>query len=159
MNKFERYAPTALIVLIAVMFVLGGLKAKANSVPTLTTDFQEIYTVRTTSVCVTEKRSEYINLGVFRVTAYCPCYECSEGWEDMTSTGVRAKSNHTVAVDPKVIPYGSVLFVNGVEYRAEDCGGEIRNKDLDIYFDTHSEVEAFGVYYLPVFLKVGEPTE
>lgn len=87
---------------------------------------------------------------VSRITAYCPCEECSDDYGDMTSTGGRAKEGRTIAVDPKVIPYGSVVIINGHEYTAEDCGGEIKGTDIDIYFDTHSETYEWGVQYLEV---------
>ena len=53
-----------------------------------------------------EKKPEFILLGVFRVTAYCPWYKCSEGWGKQTSTGVMAREGVTIAVDPRVIPFG-----------------------------------------------------
>lgn len=84
-------------------------------------------------------------LGEFRLTAYCPCEECSEGWGSMTSTGVLAKENHTIAVDPTVIPYGSKIIINGIIYTAEDCGGAVKNNIIDIYFNTHEAVSDFGV--------------
>ena len=84
-------------------------------------------------------------LGEFRLTAYCPCEECSEGWGSMTSTGVLAQENHTIAVDPTVIPYGSKIIINGIIYTAEDCGGAIKNNIIDIYFNTHEEVDDFGM--------------
>lgn len=107
---------------------------------------------------VTEKPSycsdggSYVYLGTFRCTAYCPCYECSEGFGRGTATGAVATANHTVAVDPSVIPYGSYLMINGVTYRAEDCGGGVNGNSIDIFFDTHWETEQFGLQYLDVYL-------
>lgn len=97
----------------------------------------------------------YRNLGEFEITAYCPCSDCCGIWADgITSTGVTAKANHTIAVDPSVIPYGSVLLVNGIEYTAEDCGGAIKGKRLDIYFDTHEEALEFGRQTAETYWKV-----
>ena len=58
-------------------------------------------------------------LGVFKITGYCPCYSCSE------------------AVDPRVIPLGTRLLIDGKEYVAEDIGGAVKQKHIDIYFDNH----------------------
>lgn len=91
------------------------------------------------------------SLGVFKCTAYCGCVECSEGFGKMTATGVTAKANHTIAVDPKEIPYGTEVVINGKKYKAEDCGGGVKGKHIDIFFDNHSETEAFGVQYFEVF--------
>lgn len=91
-------------------------------------------------------------LGTFYCTAYCPCYECSEGYGDMTSTGVRARSYHTIAVDPSVLPYGTKVVINGIVYTAEDCGGGVRGKHIDIYFDTHYEAMNYDTGYHDVYI-------
>ena len=91
-------------------------------------------------------------LGVFKCTAYCGCYECSEGYGNMTATGVTAQANRTIAVDPSVIPYGTWVIINGQSYKAEDCGGGVNGNHIDIYFDSHSAAEAFGLQYCDVYL-------
>ena len=64
------------------------------------------------------------DLGVFKITHYCPCSICCGPYSNgITSTGVTATTNHTIAVDPSVIPYGSKVVINGQVYVAEDCGG------------------------------------
>ena len=83
-------------------------------------------------------------LGEFVLTAYCPCNECSAGYGRATATGAVATAGRTVAVDPSVIPYGTKLIINGHTYIAEDCGGAVKGNVIDIFFDTHSEVNAFG---------------
>jgi 3D (Asp-Asp-Asp) domain-containing protein len=96
---------------------------------------------------------ELVYLGRFKLTAYCPCRKCSEGWGNKTATGVRAIEGRTIAVDPRVIPYGSAVVINGKEYVAEDCGGAIKKKRIDIYFESHSAAWKFGVQYADVYLK------
>lgn len=93
-----------------------------------------------------------ISLGIFRTTGYCPCAKCSEGWGRRTSTGAIATSNHTIAVDPKVIPYGSQIMINGVIYTAEDRGGGVRGNHIDIFYDTHSQTRQHGTRQQEVFL-------
>lgn len=78
-------------------------------------------------------------LGRFKLTGYCPCRICSEGFGTRTATGARAVAGRTVAVDPRVIPYGTHLLINGHEYIAEDCGGAVRGNHIDIYYNTHAE--------------------
>ena len=92
------------------------------------------------------------SLGFFRTTGYCPCKQCSEGWGRRTSTGTIATSGRTIAVDPRVIPYGSKVVINGQVYVAEDCGGAIKHNCIDIYVATHQEGEDKGVYYTDVYL-------
>lgn len=92
------------------------------------------------------------SLGVFRTTAYCPCYQCSEGWGRKTSTGATARANHTIAVDPRVIPYGTKVLINGVVYTAEDRGGGVKGHHIDIFYDTHSQTRQHGSRSAEVFL-------
>lgn len=99
-----------------------------------------------------KKKKKHSRAKIFMVTAYCPCYECSEEFGTNTATGVKARARHTIAVDPKVIKYGTKVIIDGVEYTAEDCGGKVKGNHIDIYFNTHEEVERFGVKYKKVRL-------
>ncbi|MDO4308804.1 MAG: 3D domain-containing protein [Eubacteriales bacterium] len=93
-----------------------------------------------------------IPLGVFRITHYCPCSLCCGPWADgITSTGITAVTNHTIAVDPAQIPYGTKVVINGQVYVAEDCGGAIKKDCIDIYVASHAEGQAKGVYYTDVY--------
>ena len=92
-------------------------------------------------------------LGTFKITHYCPCSICCGPWANgITSTGVTATTNRTIAVDPSQIPYGSKVVINGQVYVAEDCGGAIKKNCIDIYVATHQEGEDKGVYYTDVYL-------
>lgn len=100
-----------------------------------------------------KEESNLVYLGNFRLTAYCNCSKCCDQWAGgPTATGTTPKQGRTIAVDPKVIPYGSKVMINGHTYIAEDCGGGIKNKKIDIYFDSHSECNQFGVQYADVYL-------
>ena len=78
-------------------------------------------------------KNQYESLGEYTLTAYCGCRHCSGGWGNETSTGTTCKAGKTIAVDPKVIPYGSIIRINGQEYTAEDCGGGIKGKHIDSF--------------------------
>ena len=55
-----------------------------------------------------------------------------------TSTGTVPKEGRTVAVDPKVIPYGSIVYIQDYGYFiAEDCGGAIKQNRIDIFTASH----------------------
>lgn len=93
-----------------------------------------------------------VPLGVFRITHYCPCSICCGPWADgITSTGITAVTNHTIAVDPTQIPYGTQVVINGQVYVAEDCGGAIKKNCIDVYVASHAEGESKGVYYTEVY--------
>lgn len=95
-------------------------------------------------------------LGNFRITHYCPCSICCGPWANgITSTGVTATTNKTIAVDPTQIPYGSKVVINGQIYVAEDCGGAIKTNCIDIYVASHDEGESKGVFYTDVYLLEG----
>lgn len=99
---------------------------------------------------------EYEYLGTFITTAYCPCYSCSSDFGYQTATGVTAKEGVTIAVDPSVIPYGTVVIIDGHEYIAQDCGSEISGKDIDIFFESHSVAREYGVQEKEVYVKWAE---
>lgn len=100
----------------------------------------------------TAAHGNLIPLGTFKTTAYCPCYQCSEGWGRQTSSGALATANHTVAVDRRVIPMGTRLLINGKEYVAQDVGGGVKGNHIDIYFNTHGETREHGVRNAEVFI-------
>lgn len=59
----------------------------------------------------------------------------------------------TVAVDPRVIPLGTRLFVEGYGYgRAEDVGSAIKGERIDVYFDTREEAWRWGRRKVKVYL-------
>lgn len=64
----------------------------------------------------------------------------------ITASGHIAVPQHTVAVDPRLIPLGSLLYIDGIGYRvAEDVGGAIRGQHIDLYFPNDNEAVKFGV--------------
>lgn len=114
-----------------------------------------------------EKETTFLlcrSLGEFRLTAYCSCEKCCDYWATIrpkdeqgnpivyTASGAIAQENHTVAVDPTLIPYGTKLLINGKIYVAEDCGGAIEGNRIDIYFSSHEEAVKFAVQYAEVFI-------
>lgn len=61
-----------------------------------------------------------------------------------TATGIWP-SRGTVAVDPNVIPLGSVLYVEGYGPAvAADTGGDIKGQRVDLYMDSYEEAIQFG---------------
>ena len=53
----------------------------------------------------------------------------------------------TVAVDPKVIPLGTKVKIDGLPhiYRAEDTGKAIKGNRIDIWFPNHNQAKEFGI--------------
>jgi len=93
-------------------------------------------------------------LGEFITTAYCPCELCcGKGAKGITSTGTKATQGRTVAVDPDVIPLGSVIYIGGKAYTAEDTGSGIKGKRLDIFFNSHQDALNWGERAVEVWLQ------
>lgn len=94
-----------------------------------------------------------VNLGTFRISHYCPCSICNGSYTDQpTALGTALKPYQTIAVDPSVIPLGSHVIINGHEYIAEDTGGAIKGRRIDLCVETHSEAMSKGVIYADVYV-------
>lgn len=89
-----------------------------------------------------------------KATAYCPCSRCCGRFADgMTSMG-RDAGFPGVAVDPKRIPYGTIIEIPGIgKLEADDTGSAMRNAEglhIDIRFRTHEEALQWGVQTIVV---------
>lgn len=61
--------------------------------------------------------------------------------------------NTTVpAIDLTRFPIGTQLRIGDTIYTVEDKGSSVKGNTLDIYYDSHDEALANGVYYAEVFL-------
>ena len=101
------------------------------------------------------------SLGIFELTAYCPCSQCSSSWNRTTATGTTATAGRTIGVNPDVIPYGSHIIINGHEYIAEDTGGAMREKPylIDVFMESHEEALKFGRQKAEIFIIEQEENE
>ena len=102
-----------------------------------------------------ESEPELKSLGRFKLTAYCACSKCCGKSDGITASGTKAKQGRTIAVDPKLIPYGTKVVINGRTYVAEDCGGSIKQNRIDVFFNSHKDALNFGVQHAEVFIYVG----
>lgn len=59
----------------------------------------------------------------------------------------------TIAVDRRLIPYGTRLFVEGYGFAiAADTGTAIIGKTIDVYFNTYKEACRWGVKYVNLYI-------
>ncbi len=95
---------------------------------------------------------EYV--GKFKITAYCSCRKCtgSNSVHKKTFTGTSPVAGRTLSVDPKIIPLGSRVSINGHDYIAEDTGSAINGYVVDMYFNSHQEALNFGVQYMDIYI-------
>jgi 3D (Asp-Asp-Asp) domain-containing protein len=81
--------------------------------------------------------SEYV---VMEATAYTHT-------GNKTFTGTVPKVG-TIAVDPKVIPLGTRLYVEGYGYGiAEDIGSKVKGNIIDVFLDTYNEAIRWGTEF------------
>ena len=98
----------------------------------------------------------YVYIGECTVTSYCPCEICCGQWADgLTATGIPAVPG-IVAVDPEVIPLGSVVVIDGQRYLAADTG--VTGLHVDVCAGSHQDAEDFGVQTLAVWMETEEET-
>ena len=79
-------------------------------------------------------------------TAYCG--------DTITSTGTRPVEGTTIAVDPKVIPYGTKVYIpefNRV-FIAEDCGSAIKGNRIDIFMNSYSRCMDWGYRNITIYI-------
>lgn len=90
---------------------------------------------------------EFVYIGDYKLTHYCcekRSHICGSG-AGITSTGTQVTAGRTIAVDPSVIPYGTEVYIEGYGWRvAEDCGGAVNGKHIDIAVETHSQALSMG---------------
>lgn len=97
----------------------------------------------------------------FKTTAYSADSACtgkspgSDGY-GVTASGARAvrSSNgySTIAVDPRVIPIGTRLYIEGYGYAiAEDTGSSIIGKWIDLFMNSYGAACDWGVRYVNVY--------
>lgn len=95
---------------------------------------------------------------VFKVTHYCGCSKCcgvySDGSDGVAygASGKRLEAFVSVAIDPSVIPLGTVMHdAEGHLYRAEDTGGAIKGNRIDLFVGNHQEAINMGIREMELF--------
>lgn len=94
-------------------------------------------------------------LGNFIATAYTidTCGKTpSHPAYGITATGHKAIPGRTIAVDPSVIPLGTLVLINGIEYIADDTGRAIKGNRVDICMESISEANNFGRQLVEVYV-------
>lgn len=77
--------------------------------------------------------------------------------DGITASGAPTKRNpggySTIAVDPRVIPIGTTVYVEGYGYAvAEDTGGAIKGNIIDVFFHSESEASSWGRRSVKVYI-------
>lgn len=90
-------------------------------------------------------------------TAYCPCKICTgkdpgHPRSGTTRLGIPVRPG-IVAVDPRVIPLGTRLYVEGYGYAlAADTGSAIKGNRIDLFMETHQQAKLYGRHRIKVYV-------
>ena len=84
-----------------------------------------------------------------KTTGYCNCSSCAGPWAGCrTASGKYPRANHTIAVDRRLIKLGTRVKIGKTTYVAEDTGGGVRGRIIDIYYSSHSKAHRHGVKWV-----------
>jgi len=132
--------------------------SKAATAPSASAASTTVASAASTS-SVTDSRGGSISYSkalTVMATAYSE-EESSNTWGLQTATGVDAVRNpnswSTIAVDPKVIPLGTKVYVEGYGYAiAQDTGSAIIGKHIDCFFYSVADMNAWGTRTVNVYI-------
>lgn len=96
---------------------------------------------------------KWTSLGIFEITSYYfgeDIYGDSIAKSCKENDHKKAIVEHTIAVDPNIIPYGTKAKINDVVYVAEDCGGAVKGNVIDVWVENESN--SFGRKTSEVFI-------
>lgn len=88
-------------------------------------------------------------IGNFKITGYTPSPSENGGYS-VTAMGDNLWNSvgWAIAVDPKVIPLGTKIYIDGIGYRvARDTGGAIKGNKIDVLTSSNHESCAITGYY------------
>ena len=74
--------------------------------------------------------------------------------DTITSTGTKPIVGKTIAVDPKVIPYGTKVYIPQLNkvFIAEDCGSAIKGNRIDIFMNSYNECMEWGFKNITIYI-------
>lgn len=102
-------------------------------------------------------------IGNFWCTSYCSCPICcgqyaynrplDENGNAIVygASGSQLVPGYSIAVDPRIIPYGTVVTIDGQEYVAADTG--ISGYHIDFYCASHEEALQRGNFWAEVYVN------
>lgn len=143
---------------IAIATVIPTGNAESVAEPILVTETETTTVIETTTEPIETTTTEPpTKTMLVEATAYCSCDKCCGQYADgITASGTVATAGRTIAVDPRHIPLGASVIINGMKYIAEDIGGAIKGNRIDIYFDSHEDALKWGRQQIKVEVLFNE---
>lgn len=80
---------------------------------------------------------------MFMVTAYALTCDVQPGHP--TKAGTQPRVGFTAASDPRVLPIGSIVYIEGLGTRmVHDIGGSVKGRTLDVFMGSCKEAREWG---------------
>ncbi|MFJ7733751.1 3D domain-containing protein [Lysinibacillus sp. NPDC097231] len=125
-----------------------AIKASAAKVKKPVNIAKKPVTTSRTASAPTNGTGKTLTMRATAYTAYC------EGCSGITANGTDIRSNpnlKVIAVDPRVIPLGTKVWVEGYgEAVAADTGGAIKGNKIDVFIPTEGQARQWGVKHVTV---------
>lgn len=145
------------VILLMVFMVVIGINQIQSQLNTKTETKNKDIVAKEKNVCnnmveaEVKYEPEYI---LMQASAYTKSIE--EGThKGITRSGTQV-SRGTVAVDPRVIPLGTKVYIEGYGHaECLDTGGAIKGNRIDLYMETKEEAFEFGRRQVKVYILDG----
>jgi len=147
-------------VMIMFTWLAAGIMALGVGIHIATASEPEAVTIVTPEpepAIVEEPEPETRPLGKFRISFYCTCKRCCRQWSRYKRTATGMVADHRkniIAVDPRVIPMHSSVYIEGLGwFQAEDKGKAIKGRRIDVLVASHWRAKNLGVKRMHVELE------
>lgn len=141
LDHIVRYIiPTVIIFIVLQLITMSILdRSLKRDVKIIKNKVECLELIRNSSVTYNELPSEY--LGYATLSYYTPTELGAKSASQLrTKSGTIPKQGRTIAVDPKFIPLGSIVYIEHEGYFvAEDTGSAIKGMKVDIFLNNYNE--------------------
>ena len=154
--KNKRTLKKIIIAITAIVAMIAGTVVGNKTCTPLTTinqvqQIQDNIVIKNNSVRRASQLNKNINLnGATKMRMTCTAYE----GDPITATGVRPIPYYTLAADPRILPYGTKVYIpkfNAI-FEVQDTGSAIRGNRLDIFMNSYKECMDFGIRDLEIYV-------
>lgn len=152
-NK-KRFATFIGVTLTATLLtghtIMSNLQKEPETVPTPTTNVEEVEKEEKKIPEVKTMDIEFTDLGEYLITGYCKCEECSGKWSVYKegAGGVDLVEGRHIATSER-FPFGTELEIEGLGvYEVQDrvadwVADKYSDRIIDVYFEDHEDCENF----------------
>ena len=92
------------------------------------------------------------SLGMYKITFYCACRQCSGKWGHRTSSGATCQEGVTAAC--AILPEWAQVRIDGFGDRViQDTGAGVRGRHIDIFYENHQLCSDLGIQYKEVWIR------